>query len=212
MTALDEQRRQLVEQLAARGIGDPLVLGAMRSVRREAFLPPYMAPMAYLDKALPIDQGQSISQPYVVALMAEALRLGPHDRVLEVGAGSGYAAAVLGSIAREVITIERHAELAIAAARRLAAEGFTNVAVIHGDGTLGWPPLAPYDAIVVAACGREAPRPLLDQLKVGGRLVLPIGDEDESQTLVRMTRLGEHEYRSDELGDVRFVPLVGKNA
>lgn len=181
-------------------------------MRREAFLPPYMAPMAYLDKALPIDKGQSISQPYVVALMAEALGLGPNDRVLEVGAGSGYAAAVLGSIAREVTTIERHAELAKTAARRLAAEGFTNIAVIHGDGTLGWPPLAPYDAIVVAACVRAAPKPLLDQLKIGGRLILPIGDEDEPQTLVRMTRLREHEYRSDELGDVRFVPLVGKNA
>lgn len=210
MLALDEQRRNLVEyQLKRRGISDPRVLAAFGVVKRESFLPPHMIEFAYLDQALPIDKGQTISQPYIVALMAQALELNPGDRVLEVGTGSGYAAAILGAIAGQVFTIERHAELAEQAARRLAAEGFANVRVRRGDGTLGWSDAAPFDAIAVAAGGPEAPRALLQQLKIGGRLVLPVGDQ-RAQKLVRITRLDEDDYQEDDLGEVRFVPLIGE--
>jgi len=210
MPELIQQRRQLIErQLKGRGISDPAVLAAFAAVRREAFLPPEMAEFAYLDTALPIEKGQTISQPYIVALMTQALELKPSDRVLEVGTGSGYAAAVLGKIAREVYTIERHAQLAEQAARRLKCEGFDNVWVQHGDGTLGWAEHAPYDAIVVAAGGPEVPQPLLDQLAVDGRLVIPLGEEKTLQTLIRVTRVSESEYQREELCDVRFVPLIG---
>jgi protein-L-isoaspartate(D-aspartate) O-methyltransferase len=213
MATFATQRRALVErQLAGRGISDPAVLAAVEAVPREAFLPPELAEFAYLDRALPIEKGQTISQPYIVALMTEALRLTPHDRVLEVGTGSGYAAAVLGKIAREVFTIERHAELAEAAARRLGEQGFDNVHVLHGDGTLGWPEHAPFDAIVVAAGGPDVPTPLLDQLAIGGRLVIPVGQERTLQSLVRVTRTGQESYDREELCDVRFVPLVGAGA
>ena len=205
-----EQRRQLVErQIKARGITDPAVLAAFAEVPREAFLSPEMAEFAYLDTALPIEKEQTISQPYIVALMTEALELTPSDRVLEVGTGSGYAAAILAKIAREVYTIERHAELAEQAAVRLKNEGFANVEVRHGDGTLGWPEHAPYDAIVVAAGGPEVPQPLLDQLAIGGRLVIPLGEEKNLQKLVRVIRASESDYRREELCDVRFVPLIG---
>jgi len=210
MISFVEQRRQLVDrQIKSRGISDPAVLAAVESVPREAFLPPELAEFAYLDRALPIEKGQTISQPYIVALMTQALELKPHDRVLEVGTGSGYAAAILARVAREVYTIERHAELANTAARRLREHGFDNVQVLHGDGTLGWPEHAPYDAIVVAAGGPEVPRPLLDQLAIGGRLVIPVGEEKNLQSLVRITRTGPDDYNHEELCDVRFVPLVG---
>ncbi len=210
MVAFAEQRRQLVEhQIKRRGVSDPAVLAAVESVPREAFLPPELAEFAYLDRALPIEKGQTISQPYIVALMTEALQLKPRDHVLEVGTGSGYAAAILGKVAHEVYTIERHAELADLAARRLREQGFDNVYVLHGDGTLGWPEHAPYDAIVVAAGGPEVPRALLDQLAIGGRLVIPVGEEKTLQSLVRVTRTGADEYHREELCDVRFVPLVG---
>ncbi len=211
MASLVELRKSLVErQIEARGVTDPAVLAAFSAVRREAFLPPEMAEFAYLDRALPIEMGQTISQPYIVALMTEALELGPNDRVLEVGTGSGYAAAILAKIAREVYTIERHGELAEQAAGRLQREGFDNVWVRHGDGTLGWPEHAPYQGIVVAAGGPEVPQPLLDQLAIGGRLVIPVGQEKTEQKLLRVTRTGPTNYTTDELGDVRFVPLVGR--
>ena len=195
--------------LAARGIHDPAVLAAMRSVPREAFLPPELAEFAYEDSPLPIAEGQTISQPYIVALMAEALVLRPEDRVLEVGTGSGYAAAVLGRIAREVYTIERHGELADSAAGRLQELGFRNVHVRHGDGTLGWPEHAPYDAIVVAAGGPDVPDALVRQLAVGGRLVIPLGADRDLQTLVRITRAADGRLHHEDLGGVRFVPLIG---
>ena len=144
-------------QIKSRGISDPAVLAAVESVPREAFLPPELAEFAYLDRALPIEKGQTISQPYIVALMTAALELKPQDRVLEVGTGSGYAAAILARVALQVYTVERHAELADQAARRLREHGFGNVQVLHGDGTLGWPEHAPYDAIVGAAGGPEIP-------------------------------------------------------
>src|SRR5262245_4866588 len=162
MDDLASQRDPMVERhIAGRGVRDPAVLAAMRSVPRERFLPPDLEEFAYRDSPLPIAQGQTISQPFIVALMTEALRLGPDDRVLEIGTGSGYAAAVLARIAREVYTIERHEQLAQTATRRLEQLGFDNVFVRHGDGTLGWPEHAPYDAIVVAAGGPRIPEPLL---------------------------------------------------
>lgn len=210
LVGLASQRKQLVErQIKGRGIVDPAVLAAVEAVPREAFLPPELAEFAYLDRALPIEKGQTISQPYIVALMTEALELKPTDRVLEVGTGSGYAAAILGKIVGQVYTIERHAELADTAARRLREQGFDNVHVLHGDGTLGWSEHAPFDAIVVAAGGPDVPRALLDQLAIGGRLVIPVGEEKTLQSLVRVTRVARDNYRREELGDVRFVPLVG---
>jgi len=207
---LSTAREQMVSRhLAARGIRDPAVLAAMRSVAREAFLPPELAEFAYEDSPLPIAQGQTISQPYIVALMIAALEVGPEDRVLEVGTGSGYAAAVLGRIAREVYTIERHGELADAATARLHELGFHNVHVRHGDGTLGWPEHAPYDAIVVAAGGPDVPEALVGQLAAGGRLVIPLGDDRSLQTLVRIVRDADGRLRREDLGDVRFVPLIG---
>jgi protein-L-isoaspartate(D-aspartate) O-methyltransferase len=195
--------------LVARGVRDPAVLEAMRTVPREAFLPAEMAEFAYEDAPLPIAQGQTISQPYIVALMTAALALRPGDRVLEIGTGSGYAAAILGRVAREVYTIERHGELADTAAARLRDLGFHNVHVLHGDGTLGWAAHAPYDAIVVAAGGPDIPAALVSQLAVGGRLVIPIGADRSLQVLVRVTREVDGSLRREDLGDVRFVPLIG---
>jgi protein-L-isoaspartate(D-aspartate) O-methyltransferase len=208
MIPLEAQRRRLHLRLKRRGINDPAVLAAFLDVRREAFLPANMADVAYQDTALPIDEGQTISQPYVVALMAEGLLLSADDRVLEIGAGSGYAAAILARISREVYTVERHAQLATQAARNLREEGFDNVIVAHGDGTLGWPEHAPYDAIVVAAGGPDVPQPLLDQLAIGGRLVMPVGEESHQQ-LIRVIRTGAADFRREDLGEVRFVPLIG---
>ncbi len=203
-------REEMVRaHLAARGIRDPAVLDAMRTVPREAFLPTELVEFAYEDAPLPIAQGQTISQPYIVALMAEALALQPGDRVLEIGTGSGYAAAVLGRIAREVYTVERHAELAATAAARLRDAGFHNVVVQHGDGTLGLPAHAPYDAIVVAAGGPSVPPALCEQLAIGGRLVVPVGEDRDLQELVRVTRRADGGFDRETLGGVRFVPLIG---
>lgn len=204
-----DRERMVTSQIEARGVRDPGVLAAMREVPREAFLPAELAEFAYRDSPLPIECGQTISQPYIVALMAEALRLDPGDRVLEIGSGSGYAAAVLSRIAKRVETIERHDELAQIAAARLARLGYDNATVHHADGTLGWPPGAPYDAIVVAAGGPTVPEALLDQLAVGGRLVIPVGAERDVQTLTRVTRHADGRLEREDLGDVRFVPLIG---
>ncbi len=210
MADLRAAREAMVQNhLVARGIDDPAVLEAMRTVPREAFLPPELAEFAYEDSPLPIAEGQTISQPYIVALMAAALELRPHDRVLEIGTGSGYAAAILGRIAREVYTIERHAALADAAAAHLRELGFDTVHVLHGDGTLGWSAHAPYDAVVVTAGGPDIPEALLAQVAVGGRLVIPIGEDRTLQTLVRVTRRPDGSLRREDLGDVRFVPLIG---
>ena len=197
-------------QIANRGVRDALVLEAMGQVPREDFLPDDLREFAYDDTPLPIDQGQTISQPYIVALMTEALLLRGGERVLEIGTGSGYAAAVLARIAAEVYTVERHGQLAAKAADILAAHWYGNVHVLHGDGTLGWPEHAPFDAIVVAAGGPEVPQSLKTQLKIGGRLVIPVGNDRHLQELVRVTRISAHEYRTEEIADVRFVPLVGE--
>ncbi|HEX3758500.1 MAG TPA: protein-L-isoaspartate(D-aspartate) O-methyltransferase, partial [Kofleriaceae bacterium] len=163
---------------------------------------------AYDDAPLPIGGGQTISQPYVVAVTVQALQLQGHERVLEIGTGSGYAAAILGTLAREVETVERIAELAAAAAARLDKLGFSNIHVHHGDGSVGWPPGAPYEAIAVAAGAPRPPPSLLDQLAIGGRLVLPHGSV-EHQRLVRITRCGPDQLDEADLGEVRFVPLLG---
>lgn len=209
MTNFPAQRALMVErQIARRGIRDERVLHAVATVPREAFVASELAAFAYDDAPLPIGGGQTISQPYIVAFTAEALRLGPSDRVLDVGTGSGYAAAVLGRLASEVFSIERVARLSRTARERLLELGFDNVRVVCGDGTLGWPEHAPYDAIAVAAVGPHPPPALLEQLALGGRLVMPIGP-DGSQTLVRITRTGPAAYREEALVDVRFVPLIG---
>jgi protein-L-isoaspartate(D-aspartate) O-methyltransferase len=204
-------RENMVErQIAGRGVRSNLVLEAMRKVPREAFLPERLREFAYDDTPLPIAEGQTISQPYIVALMVEALALTGGEKVLEVGAGSGYAAAVLAEIASEVYTIERIAQLAQKAGAALSEIGCENAHVIHADGTLGWPDLAPYDAIVVAAGGPEVPESLKNQLKTGGRLVIPIGTDTRSQELVRVTRISETDFKTEDLADVRFVPLIGE--
>jgi len=205
-----EAQRAMVALLAQRGIRDQRVLEAMLRVPRELFVPPQVRAQAYEDRALPIEGGQTISQPYIVALMAEALALEPNERVLEVGTGSGYAAAVLSLLASEVYTIERHRELAESAERRLQELGYRNVHVFVGDGTDGLPAYAPYDGIVVPAAAPWVPRPLREQLAEGGRLVIPVGGQSE-QVLLRVTRRG-HQTRSERLCEVRFVPLIGGHA
>lgn len=205
------KRREMVrQQIAARGVRSEKVLDAMGRVQREGFVPSYLGEFAYDDTPLPIEEEQTISQPYIVAVMIEALDLAGTERVLEVGTGSGYAAAVLAEIVREVFTIERHAGLAQTAQARLAENDYKNVHVRCGDGTLGWPEEAPFEAIVVAAGGPEVPESLREQLKIGGRLVIPVGASVGSQRLMRVTRLSDSEYRSEDLGGVRFVPLVGE--
>ena len=209
MRASAAARTRMVErQIERRGVDDPLVLQAMREVPREAFVEAGMEEFAFEDSPLPIGEGQTISQPYIVALMAEAAELSANDRVLEVGTGSGYAAAVFGRIAKAVYTIERHASLAEQARRRLAEAGITNVFVRVGDGTLGWSDAAPFDAIIVAAGAPEAPAALKQQLAIGGRLIIPLGEGDV-QSLTRITRKSEALYETEDLASVRFVPLVG---
>jgi protein-L-isoaspartate(D-aspartate) O-methyltransferase len=204
------QRVALVDyELRMLGIRDEAVLSAMGVVPREEFVPPEMREFAYRNVPLPIAAGQTISQPLIVAYMIEALELAPYDRVLEIGAGSGYAAAILSRIAHEVFTVERHRELADDARRRLQRLGYLNVHVRHADGTRGWPEEAPFDAIIVAAGGPRVPSPLLQQLCVGGRLVIPVGEES-SQKLIRVVRRGEKEFEHEELMAVRFVPLIGE--
>jgi protein-L-isoaspartate(D-aspartate) O-methyltransferase len=196
------------DQLRRRDIIDPHVLAAFGSVERERFVPSELDPNAYDDAPLPIGNGQTISQPYVVAMMVQSLQLRGHERVLEIGTGSGYAAAILGSLVREVETVERIEELALAAAARLAQLGFTNVHVHCADGTRGWPLAAPYEAIAVSAGAPKPPQSLLDQLEIGGRLVVPHGDP-EHQQLVRITRRDRDRFDQEDLGEVRFVPLLG---
>lgn len=196
-------------QIAARGIRDLRVLDAMRIVPREIFLSEELSEFAYYDTALPIEEEQTISQPYIVARMVEALNLQPDDKILEIGCGSGYHAAVMSRLAGEVFTIERHEALVELARGRLKRLGYDNVRVVHGNGTMGYAEHAPYDAIVVAAGAPGVPQSLLDQLRVGGRLIIPIGPEPVGQVLTRFTRTDEKNYQREELGDVRFVPFVG---
>jgi protein-L-isoaspartate(D-aspartate) O-methyltransferase len=196
-------------QLVTRGIRDPAVLEAMATVPREAFVLPEDRELAYEDRPLPIGEGQTISQPYIVAFMTEALLLTPEARVLEIGTGSGYAAAVLSCIAKAVYTIERLDTLAAQAQHRLKTLGYANVQVRHANGTLGWPAQAPYDGIVVTAGGPKIPQALQTQLAVGGRLVMPVGVHPRFQMLTRVTRQRTGTLQHEKLSPVCFVPLIG---
>jgi protein-L-isoaspartate(D-aspartate) O-methyltransferase len=198
----------VARHLQARGISDPLVLAGMSKVPREAFMPERLEEFAYEDSALPIEAGQTISQPYIVARMIELLELDPADKVLEVGAGSGYAAAVISQITSEVYAIERHEKLATQARERLKTLGYDNAEIIWADGTKGLPDRAPFDAILVSAGGPKVPEPLKRQLKIGGRLVIPVG-HDFHQRLLLVRRIGEDEFEQEDYGAVTFVPLIG---
>jgi len=208
MTLEQARKTMVAAQLARRGVRDARVLEAMGNVPREAFVTGGMEECAYEDRPLPIGEGQTISQPYIVAMMAQAAQLRPGDRVLEVGAGSGYAAAVFSLLVDRIFAIERHAGLTEAARIRCRALGYDNVTLKTGDGSKGWLEEAPFDAILVAAGMPNAPQALKRQLKIGGRLVVPVGEADE-QRLVRITRTGEEIFAEDDLGGVRFVPLIG---
>lgn len=200
----------VAEQLKSRGITETAVLQAMSLVPREQFVSDTYVAHAYKDGPLPIGYKQTISQPYVVAYMCQLLALTPPSRVLEVGTGSGYAAAVLSHLAAQVVTVERHEKLADMARERLAALGYDNVIVMQGDGTLGCEEFAPYDGIVAAAGGPDVPLPLKEQLKIGGRLVMPVGPSKRKQQLVRITRSSRYEFQEEKKGPVAFVPLVGQ--
>jgi protein-L-isoaspartate(D-aspartate) O-methyltransferase len=210
MADFTARREQMVlQQIVGLGIDDARLLDAFRTVPREAFVPDAMRELAYEDGPLPIEAGQTVSQPYIVALMIEAAGIAPGDRVLEIGAGSGYAAAVMSRIAGEVIAIERHSELAALARERMARLGFDNVRIVEGDGTGGLPEEAPFEAISCAASGSHVPDALRRQLSVGGILVMPVGAPDAVQALVKVTRRGEEDFVEESLGPVRFVPLIG---
>jgi protein-L-isoaspartate(D-aspartate) O-methyltransferase len=204
-------RADMVEhQIARRGIRDPLVLDAMAAIPREAFVLPGWEAEAYEDQPLPIAERQTISQPYIVAYMIEAAGLKPGARALEIGTGSGYAAAVMAAIAWQVYTIERHPGLAEGARRRLRGLGIGNVEVHTGDGTRGWPEAQPFDAIIVTAGGPKVPADLREQLAVGGRLVIPVGQSMHRQRLIRVVREGPGNFREEDIADVAFVPLIGE--
>ena len=208
--AFAAERRAMVEQqLRARGVRDPRVLQAMLEVPRHLFVPQEHAESAYTDQPLLIGHGQTISQPYMVAAMTEALELEGTERILEVGAGSGYQAAILGLVAREVIALELDARLAESAACRLARLGYANVQIVVADGSLGFAEKAPYDAIVVSAAAHTVPPPLLEQLAAGGRLLIPVGPAD-SQELLRLRPAGKT-FTREVLHECRFVPLLGRH-
>ncbi|WP_117194284.1 protein-L-isoaspartate(D-aspartate) O-methyltransferase [Rhizobium terrae] len=210
MADYQRMRDDMVEvHIRRRGIRDDHVLNAMRAVPRERFVAEGMTEFAYEDAPLPIEEGQTISQPYIVAAMIEAAEVRQGDRVLEVGAGSGYAAAVIGQIAEHVYAIERHEALAASAGQRVADLGYGNVEVLAGDGTRGLPEQAPFDAILVAAGGPVVPEALKEQLVIGGRLVIPVGEE-RSQTLCKIIRRTATSYEESDLGAVMFVPLIGE--
>ncbi|HEU4648122.1 MAG TPA: protein-L-isoaspartate(D-aspartate) O-methyltransferase [Gemmatimonadales bacterium] len=201
-------RAQLVDTLRAKGIHDLAVLRAVRQVPRHLFVPESVRHRAYDDAALPIGSGQTISQPYIQARYLEAIALTGRERVLEIGTGSGYQTALLALLADTVFSVERVPALAQTARAALEGAGIRNVTVLVGDGTLGWRPFAPYDAILVAAGGPEIPMPLVEQLALGGRMVIPVGDK-AGQTLTLVERVADG-IRTTSLGDARFVPLLGQ--
>ena len=204
------RRRMVEDQLMARGVKDPRVIDAMLRVPRHKFVEQALESQAYQDGPLPIGERQTISQPYMVAVMSEALALEGTEKVLEVGTGSGYQAAVLALLADRVFSLERIPALARRARKTLDACGYSKVNIRVADGTLGWQEMAPFDAIMVTAGAPEVPRDYLDQLAIGGRLVIPVGDR-LSQVLMRITRTGEAEFKEEQLLGCRFVPLVGNH-
>jgi protein-L-isoaspartate(D-aspartate) O-methyltransferase len=204
-------RARMVDKLRGHyKIADERVLEAMNRVPRHLFVPEAIQSQAYKDNALPIAAGQTISQPYIVARMSELLELKGRERVLEIGSGSGYQTAVLALIARKVFAVERIPELFATAKDKLLRLGYRNISFKTADGTEGWESYAPFDAILVAAGGPEIPEPLIEQLVVGGRMVIPIGREQKSQTLVRVTR-GDVGYKTENCGPCAFVPLIGEH-
>lgn len=210
MKTYQAERERMVDfQIARRGIRDERVLSVMRSVPRHLFLPEESWDYAYTDGPIRIGSGQTISQPYIVALMTDLLDIQSHHKVLDVGTGSGYQAAILSELAEEVHTIERHPELAESAEKRLASLGYDNIRVHMGDGTQGYAPCAPYDRILVAAAAPSAPKPLLDQLNDGGRLVIPVGSRF-SQRLEVWDRMAKNFHKQSDIAVV-FVPLIGKD-
>lgn len=204
------RRRMVEDQVVARGVRDPRVIDAMLQVPRHKFVEEALESQAYQDAPLPIGERQTISQPYMVAVMSEALALDGTEKVLEVGTGSGYQAAVLALLADRVFSLERIPALARRARKALDSCGYSKVNIRLADGTLGWQEMAPFDAIVVTAGAPDVPRDYLDQLAVGGRLVIPVGDR-MSQVLMRITRTSEHEFKEEQLLGCRFVPLVGNH-
>jgi len=206
--ALATKKVRLIMELRAEGITDARVLGALERVPREAFVPDAFKDRAYENVALPVGHGQTISQPLVVAIMTEALEVGDRHKVLEIGTGSGYQAAILAKLCRRVFTIERHRELLKQAEQRFAALRIHNITTRHGDGSKGWPEQAPFDRIMVTAAAAEVPKVLLDSLADDGIMVIPVGEERGDQKLVRIRRKGDR-YATEDLGGVRFVPLVG---
>ena len=211
LTTYPAERAAMVErQIESRGITDPKILEAFRAVPREAFISEEYADLAYGDHPLPIEAGQTISQPYIVALMIKAAEIKPGDKVLEVGAGSGYAAAVISRIAGKVVAIERQRELVKIAQQRIARLGYDNVKIVEGDGTRGCPEEAPFDAILAAASGSHLPPQWVEQLAEGGRIVMPVGDPGWIQKLVKVTKGPGGNLITEDLGGVRFVPLIGE--
>ena len=202
------RRRMISEQLESRGVRDENVLRAMHKIRRETFVPTNLQESAYDDRPLPIGHNQTISQPYIVAHMVEALELKGGEKVLEIGAGSGYAAAVMAEIASDVYAIERIGQLAERAAAHLIDEGYSNVHVLHSDGTKGWVEEAPFDAILVSAGAPEIPETLKNQLKIEGRMIIPVGANLGRQQLIRITRNIKGQFSEEVLTDVAFVPLI----
>jgi protein-L-isoaspartate(D-aspartate) O-methyltransferase len=211
-TNTSDARREMIDvQIAGRGIRDKRVLEALRVVPREAFVEEGLEEFAYEDGPLPIGAGQTISQPYIVALVLEAAELSRSERVLEVGAGSGYTAALASRIVGRVYAIERQESLIAPARSRFENLGYGNIELRSGDGTRGWPEAAPFDAIIVSAQGPQVPDSLKNQLASGGRLIIPIGRQETAQELLKITRKGEAEYEEESLGAVRFVPLIGEH-
>lgn len=211
MTDYAAEREAMVEhQLRRRGIHEPPILEAFRKVPREQFVRADEAAFAYGDHPLPIEAGQTISQPYIVALTIQAAEIRKGDKVLEVGAGSGYAAAVISRIAAKVVAIERQHELVGIARERIERLGYDNVEILEGDGTRGWPEQAPFDAIVAAASGSHVPEAFIEQLADGGRIVMPVGNPGSAQELVKVKKLPGGRLVQEKLGGVRFVPLIGE--
>lgn len=209
--AREEERHRMVErQIEQRGVSDEAVLSAMRSVPRHEFVPPDLSDRAYADSPLPIGHGQTISQPYIVGFMTEKLELAPGDRVLEIGTGSGYQAAILGAMGVEVVTIEIIGPLAEQAAGLLERLGYDNITAIHGDGYYGFEGLAPYDAIIVTAAAQHVPPPLIEQLKPGQRMMIPVGRAGWTQNLLLVTKTDDGQTRTRNLMSVAFVPLTGE--
>lgn len=213
MSDFESLRTRMIEKhIVGRGIDNAALIAAFRAVPREVFVSDGFEAAAYADAPLPIGSGQTISQPFIVALTINSAEIGPGDKVLEIGAGSGYAAAIIGQVAKDVIAIERHGDLARLASDRIARLGYSNVRIIEGDGTRGYPDEAPFDAIVVAASGSHVPQVLLEQLKPGGRIVMPLGEPGDIQELVKVTKRADGSLKKVNLGAVRFVPLIGAHA